>query len=52
MALVHRFYDVWSGEVLVGGHDVRAHLHEVRSFPEVFRIGADVAGHFEYIWTS
>ncbi len=23
MALVHRFYDVWSGEVLVGGHDVR-----------------------------
>ncbi|MGX8009954.1 ABC transporter ATP-binding protein [Mesorhizobium sp. ORM8.1] len=24
MALVHRFYDVWSGQVLVGGHDVRA----------------------------
>ncbi|CAN7417781.1 ABC transporter ATP-binding protein [Mesorhizobium sp. LjRoot246] len=23
MALVHRFYDVWSGEVMVGGHDVR-----------------------------
>jgi ATP-binding cassette subfamily B protein len=23
MALVHRFYDVWEGEVLVGGHDVR-----------------------------
>ncbi len=23
MALVHRFYDVWSGEVLVGGRDVR-----------------------------
>ncbi len=23
MALLHRFYDVWSGEVLVGGHDVR-----------------------------
>jgi len=23
MALIHRFYDVWSGEVLVGGHDVR-----------------------------
>jgi ATP-binding cassette, subfamily B, multidrug efflux pump len=23
MALVHRFYDVWSGQVLVGGHDVR-----------------------------
>jgi len=23
MALVHRFYDVWSSEVLVGGHDVR-----------------------------
>ncbi|RWC58685.1 ABC transporter ATP-binding protein [Mesorhizobium sp.] len=23
MALVHRFYDVWSGEILVGGHDVR-----------------------------
>jgi len=23
MALVHRFYDVWDGEVLVGGHDVR-----------------------------
>lgn len=23
MALVHRFFDVWSGEVLVGGHDVR-----------------------------
>ncbi|UCI18840.1 ABC transporter ATP-binding protein/permease [Mesorhizobium sp. B2-1-8] len=23
MALVHRFYDVWSGEVLVGGHNVR-----------------------------
>ncbi|RUY99976.1 MULTISPECIES: ABC transporter ATP-binding protein [unclassified Mesorhizobium] len=23
MALVHRFYDVWSGEVLVGDHDVR-----------------------------
>ncbi|MBA1144085.1 ABC transporter ATP-binding protein [Mesorhizobium neociceri] len=23
MALVHRFYDVWSGEVRVGGHDVR-----------------------------
>ncbi len=22
-ALVHRFYDVWSGQVLVGGHDVR-----------------------------
>jgi ATP-binding cassette subfamily B protein len=22
-ALVHRFYDVWSGEVVVGGHDVR-----------------------------
>jgi ATP-binding cassette subfamily B protein len=21
--LVHRFYDVWSGQVLVGGHDVR-----------------------------
>jgi ATP-binding cassette subfamily B protein len=24
MALVHRFYDVWSGQVLVGGDDVRA----------------------------
>jgi ATP-binding cassette subfamily B protein len=23
MALVHRFYDVWRGEVLLGGHDVR-----------------------------
>ncbi len=23
MALVHRFYDVWSGQVLVGGHDVQ-----------------------------
>jgi ATP-binding cassette subfamily B protein len=23
MALVHRFYDVWDGQVLVGGHDVR-----------------------------
>lgn len=23
MALVHRFYDVWDGAVLVGGHDVR-----------------------------
>ncbi|MDB5561264.1 MAG: multidrug transporter [Hyphomicrobiales bacterium] len=23
MALVHRFYDVWEGQVLVGGHDVR-----------------------------
>ncbi|WP_421914345.1 ABC transporter ATP-binding protein [Mesorhizobium sp.] len=23
MALVHRFYDVWSGQVMVGGHDVR-----------------------------
>jgi ATP-binding cassette, subfamily B, multidrug efflux pump len=23
MALVHRFYEVWGGEVLVGGHDVR-----------------------------
>ncbi|OWK21763.1 hypothetical protein AJ88_11535 [Mesorhizobium amorphae CCBAU 01583] len=23
MALVHRFYDVWSGQVLVSGHDVR-----------------------------
>jgi ATP-binding cassette subfamily B multidrug efflux pump len=23
MALVHRFYDVWDGSVLVGGHDVR-----------------------------
>ncbi|CAN7711883.1 ABC transporter ATP-binding protein [Mesorhizobium amorphae] len=23
MALVHRFYDVWSGQILVGGHDVR-----------------------------
>ncbi len=23
MALVHRFYDIWQGEVLVGGHDVR-----------------------------
>ncbi len=23
MALLHRFYDVWSGQVLVGGHDVR-----------------------------
>ena len=23
MALVHRFYDVWGGQVLVGGHDVR-----------------------------
>ena len=23
MALVHRFYDVWSGQVLVGGNDVR-----------------------------
>ncbi len=23
MALVHRFYDVWSGQVLVGGQDVR-----------------------------
>jgi ATP-binding cassette subfamily B protein len=22
-ALVHRFYDVWEGQVLVGGHDVR-----------------------------
>ncbi len=22
-ALVHRFYDVWSGQVMVGGHDVR-----------------------------
>lgn len=23
MALVHRFYDVWDGQVAVGGHDVR-----------------------------
>jgi ATP-binding cassette subfamily B protein len=23
MALIHRFYDVWDGAVLVGGHDVR-----------------------------
>ena len=23
MALVHRFYDVWQGQVLIGGHDVR-----------------------------
>ncbi|MEQ1899641.1 MAG: ABC transporter ATP-binding protein [Devosia sp.] len=23
MALIHRFYDVWKGQVLVGGHDVR-----------------------------
>ncbi len=23
MALVHRFYDVWDGQVMVGGHDVR-----------------------------
>ena len=23
MALLHRFYDVWSGQILVGGHDVR-----------------------------
>ncbi len=23
MALIHRFYDVWDGQVLVGGHDVR-----------------------------
>ena len=23
MALLHRFYDVWEGEVRVGGHDVR-----------------------------
>jgi ATP-binding cassette subfamily B multidrug efflux pump len=23
MALVHRFYDVWNGEIRVGGHDVR-----------------------------
>jgi ATP-binding cassette subfamily B multidrug efflux pump len=23
MALIHRFYDVWQGQVLVGGHDVR-----------------------------
>ena len=22
-SLIHRFYDVWSGQVLVGGHDVR-----------------------------
>ena len=22
-SLIHRFYDVWAGEVLVGGHDVR-----------------------------
>jgi ATP-binding cassette subfamily B protein len=23
MALIHRFYDVWQGRILVGGHDVR-----------------------------
>jgi ATP-binding cassette subfamily B multidrug efflux pump len=23
MALIHRFYDVWDGQVVVGGHDVR-----------------------------
>jgi ATP-binding cassette subfamily B protein len=23
MSLVHRFYDVWDGQILVGGHDVR-----------------------------
>ncbi|MDA0676619.1 MAG: ABC transporter ATP-binding protein [Chloroflexi bacterium] len=23
MSLVHRFYDVWDGQVLIGGHDVR-----------------------------
>ena len=23
MALLHRFYDVWEGQILVGGHDVR-----------------------------
>jgi ATP-binding cassette subfamily B multidrug efflux pump len=23
MSLVHRFYDVWEGQVLIGGHDVR-----------------------------
>jgi ATP-binding cassette subfamily B protein len=23
MALAHRFYDVWDGQVLIGGHDVR-----------------------------
>jgi len=23
MALLHRFYDVWDGQILIGGHDVR-----------------------------
>ncbi len=27
MALVHRFYDAWEGEVRVGGHDVRDLTH-------------------------
>jgi ATP-binding cassette subfamily B protein len=27
-ALIHRFYDPWQGEVLVGGHDVRDVTHE------------------------
>jgi ATP-binding cassette subfamily B protein len=28
MALLHRFYDVWDGQILVGGHDVRAVTQE------------------------
>ena len=34
MALIHRFYDVTAGEVLVGGHDVRADHASVARPPD------------------
>ncbi|MER9935397.1 ABC transporter ATP-binding protein [Mesorhizobium sp. M0088] len=58
MALVHRFYDVWSGEVLVGGHDVRDLTQDslgdqvAMVLQEPFLFSGSVLGNIRYHKTS
>lgn len=57
-ALVHRFYDVWEGEVLVGGRDVRAVTqdslgrHIAMVLQEPFLFSATIAENIRYAKTG
>ncbi|MDF1792840.1 MAG: ABC transporter ATP-binding protein [Thalassobaculaceae bacterium] len=57
-ALVHRFYDVWEGEVLVGGRDVRSVTqdnlgrHIAMVLQEPFLFSATIAENIRYAKTD
>lgn len=57
-ALVHRFYDVWEGEVLVGGRDVRSVTqnnlgrHIAMVLQEPFLFSATIAENIRYAKTN